>query len=776
MSSITSTIKRMLRVRADSKTSDTRTEASHRAQFVDSGPDVTPIIIDRLEHTRGNPTPRSDLVAIVLPPAHGKTYFAERYGWVDIDSAIPGQVYSATYEQVAATFTNEKNWIKGMKLLADQADNVLRILSFNKVGVILVHCEHQAYRLGIEVVGSFVLPDEIVESSVPKQDTFRRQFTLLGAAVARKLGAEQVTSRNSLENKILKRLKQTGCWVPVDTYQSRKQWERMMARWSPYDIVSSIDKGLVPEGVGYLWSTIKGQVSSGALLQSDDWVVRQMSRFGCEKVSDTVPHYERVHTGERAQGLANVVRCACEVGVDTKLIAEICMRLDGETEEYVSGAIAMACSVNASDSMIKPLLNSMLAIPRKKIVAAASRLISMSKKSNILGWNVTNADRELMFMIGHNTGHKHVGEILNITCPIRLDYADGAVLPGYLYSVDMASVRPVIKRYEHVLGWMSGIATDREGKVTIQSLISREKGLDAVMQAMAWSYLAQAAEVHSRRKEKIYIQRIEDVFTRPPECQDMSRDQISLIHEAYATKWDVSSAVSIARVATAKGGRLAQAMLEVQQHRKMAKWIRDKFKHGVRLKEAYGKVYIEGSENRIVDIAKWAAGAGIEALTRQFTIACLRAGSRWQAIDAASIDWAHWNQGARLATLNRCIRSGGVSSIIAKMWLEVIVGRTLNAQALASNAEEWEMNMAAGEPAPANIHQYLARASSGEYEDISSFDINKFKLLGHTRQIGWKPLYYVSVNSIMLMSKLEPNGSDMSLAMQIEHIGKQIWQ
>ncbi|GFM95188.1 RNA-dependent RNA polymerase, partial [viral metagenome] len=304
--SLSSNIKRMLNVRARSSETGRRSSGSERSLFVDAGPDITPAIISRLQKAKVSGASRADLVGLVLPPGHGKTYFAKRYGWIDIDSLIRGDKYQEVYEAMANKLTSERDWIGSMSTLAEEAAGVLNITCHRDKAVVLLQCEHQAAYLGIRVLGSYVLDDDTVLKSIPADEVFRKQLALLGSAVAREMGAEEVTSRIELEELIISKLTQAGVKLGAQSAKDRKQWQSLMRGWSPSDIIGAVAKNMITDQTAMLWTGNGAGASGCRLMMSDDWVMLQMSDFGSHPESVTVPHFERRNKGMCFQGLANV--------------------------------------------------------------------------------------------------------------------------------------------------------------------------------------------------------------------------------------------------------------------------------------------------------------------------------------------------------------------------------------------------------------------------------------------------------------------------------------
>ncbi|GFM95167.1 RNA-dependent RNA polymerase, partial [viral metagenome] len=646
--SISSTIKRMLSVRTQSITTGERSSNSERALFVDSGPDITPAIISRLQKAQTNNRYRTDLVAIVLPPGHGKTYFAKRYGWIDIDSLIRGERYQEVYESMARRLTSERDWVKSMHTLAAEAGGTLSIMRHASTGVVMLQCEHQAAYLGLRIIGSYVLDDELVQKSIECSDAFRRQLALLGSAVAREMGASRMASRVELEEDILMKLAAIGMETGATSVRDRYQWQALMRSWSALDVITTVNRGAVSAATARFW-TGSGENSSGCrLLMSDDWVMLQLSGFGAHDESITVPHFERKTKTTCCQGIANVSKVACDLGVPAVLLAEVCMRHDHESEEFVSSLISAASSITVSNSMCKQLLYRMLMIPRRKIAKACIKLISMSKRNALLGWDLRDLDRGLLTAISACAaqGDYDCTRLLP-SSPFKMVSGQGRLIPKELTIIDLARARAVIARHKE-LEWLMPVAAQREGYPSVTGLIGNLRGMEAVKAAMYWLAIEQAYVSHSKRRERRIIKAAVLNCEMISKSKIVDRYEIEELAEGLDEKWDPGSAFGVAYLTKAKGD-LTSSLLELVRARRAATWARVRL--GATTAEVVitkSTVGIQGLTKTECELAGWLSGNGKGRV--RLIKAIVMAGIPFEPVAASGLDWRDWSQTIRLGT------------------------------------------------------------------------------------------------------------------------------
>nr|UPO24960.1 P3 [Diaporthe pseudophoenicicola chrysovirus 1] len=754
MSSIVTTIKNMMRVRAFSKSSDTRSENTYRGQFVDAGPDIMPAIVDKLFKAEERIN-RRDFVAVVMPPGHGKTYLAARYGWVDIDSLLPGRKFQELYESLAQTLITSKDWVVGMKQMAEYARQSLDLICHKTNGVVMVHCDHQAATMGLEIVAKFVLPQELVLQEIGMVSPFRSQFMIAGCEVAARLGAEKLTSYSELEDRLICKLSELGVVTGARDHIERLQWEVMTQSFSPTDMVSMVNRGIMSEESARLWKPANEKFNKRWIMQVDDWVMMHLSRYQPEKPSTTVPHFERMHTSERTQGLANVCRVAMEVGGDEREIAEICMIHDGETEEYVTNVIAGYIGILLSESRCKPLLIRLLRVRRQHSRSMWKRVIEMSMRNKILGWELTNNDRSIILGMLQNGGHKQVrSHEIMLNSPVELPTGSGTLKSVIKPVIDVGRVRSVIARCKGQFTEYEGIAASREGKIGISTLIAGKKGIDAVMAAVTWAMLGKASESFSKCKERRSLKNIRMAELDMHEQKDIYnwRDAKRL-YRATHIAWDTESSVAIANVIIAKGGYTVNAMLEVERYRSACEWLRKRLRQKVRLIERHGRLEIEGPASMQIQMALWLAG--IDNEHGELMLQMLSVGNANRVVEAAQIDWSHWNQGARIAAFVRCMNGSKASKRIAMMWLAVETDSQLAEQAVMETCSNWVTGLMEGLPLPLNINEFLREQSNGPIRGRPTKKIARLEYNDKPSIVDWSNMIIVPKSSLDILSKVK---------------------
>jgi len=143
--------------------------------------------------------PRRDYLSyIVLPAGCGKTYLAEKYGFLDIDCCCPPEsrgylmksltIVSDTSEE---TKRESKMWIRAVRM-------TLASMTFTKPTVLLVHDDMTGYMVGAIKLGEFNLPLSYKLARVKGQ--VRKKLVEINDTIHRKfVNADECSSHDEIE-------------------------------------------------------------------------------------------------------------------------------------------------------------------------------------------------------------------------------------------------------------------------------------------------------------------------------------------------------------------------------------------------------------------------------------------------------------------------------------------------------------------------------------------------------------------------------------------------
>ena len=104
---------------------------------------------------------QENLYAFVLPGGHGKTYLAQKYGFIDIDHLVQGPALEELCNIRKRLFTETTvEWVGHNQRWYELCYKTLYMMTFDRPTVIMVHSEECGYELGARVIGTLVLDDK----------------------------------------------------------------------------------------------------------------------------------------------------------------------------------------------------------------------------------------------------------------------------------------------------------------------------------------------------------------------------------------------------------------------------------------------------------------------------------------------------------------------------------------------------------------------------------------------------------------------------------------
>ena len=140
-------------------------------------------ILKRVEERK--PLLRKNLYAMALPGGHGKSYLCKKYGFIDVDDLVHGEVYDKLQSmRKRLVVERSTEWVDHNRLWYAACRKVLDMMVFDRPALILVHTEEAAVELDAYYLGGIVLNSEQFYANISKRAEDSQTF----ACVSRKIG------------------------------------------------------------------------------------------------------------------------------------------------------------------------------------------------------------------------------------------------------------------------------------------------------------------------------------------------------------------------------------------------------------------------------------------------------------------------------------------------------------------------------------------------------------------------------------------------------------
>nr|WSP06969.1 RdRp [Gnomoniopsis castaneae chrysovirus 1] len=120
---------------------------------------------------------RANLFAIVMPAGHGKTHYAERYGFIDIDELVTANQHNGLLLLKKKALSGETTWGEHNKEWLNMVNKTLDLLDYSAANIILVHHEQAAFEIGATVLGCFRLNKAAFEMNIRDREADDKLFS-----------------------------------------------------------------------------------------------------------------------------------------------------------------------------------------------------------------------------------------------------------------------------------------------------------------------------------------------------------------------------------------------------------------------------------------------------------------------------------------------------------------------------------------------------------------------------------------------------------------------
>jgi hypothetical protein len=131
---------------------------------------------DSMQRYRSNIRP--NVYAIVMPAGHGKTFYAARYGLIDIDDMVTARVHNRLVDIRESAVLGASGWEHHNNLWIEKVNATLDLLDTSRPIVILLHHEEVAMEIGAQILAAFRLSRSSFEANIRDRDVTARHFSI----------------------------------------------------------------------------------------------------------------------------------------------------------------------------------------------------------------------------------------------------------------------------------------------------------------------------------------------------------------------------------------------------------------------------------------------------------------------------------------------------------------------------------------------------------------------------------------------------------------------
>lgn len=183
---------------------------------------------------------RPNLGAIILPGCHGKSTFAKKYGFIDIDDLLSAdETNMLNVKRIEMIEQRRMEWSDHNRLWFDMLNSKLDLMPLDKPTVVLCHTEECAIAIGAKPMGAVVLSGEPFEHGLIKsgRDYISKCFSRVNReVVVNKTGTCQLhtaTSYSHIEHLVLAMCNASHVPVGAPFRYSRKYWNDNYSELTP---------------------------------------------------------------------------------------------------------------------------------------------------------------------------------------------------------------------------------------------------------------------------------------------------------------------------------------------------------------------------------------------------------------------------------------------------------------------------------------------------------------------------------------------------------------
>lgn len=134
---------------------------------------------------RYNDRSRDNLYAIVLPAGHGKSHYAKKYGFIDVDNLLGPRRHNELME-LRVRLVNQKSvdWQDHNRVWYSMLNEALDLLDLSEPTMILCHTEELALEVGAQIMGAAILEEGVFKDNIKRRTFAGQQFSAISREVA----------------------------------------------------------------------------------------------------------------------------------------------------------------------------------------------------------------------------------------------------------------------------------------------------------------------------------------------------------------------------------------------------------------------------------------------------------------------------------------------------------------------------------------------------------------------------------------------------------------
>jgi len=150
---------------------------------------------------------RNNLYAIVLPGGHGKSYFADTLGLLDVDKLAAPREHNEL-DDMRKHLINKRSieWSEHNKKWWKMANEQLDMMALDRPTVLLCHNEEFALEVGARVIGIAVLTDHAFEKNIEGRTVRGKAFSRMSREICMRRRMSELSTfntRNELERWVI---------------------------------------------------------------------------------------------------------------------------------------------------------------------------------------------------------------------------------------------------------------------------------------------------------------------------------------------------------------------------------------------------------------------------------------------------------------------------------------------------------------------------------------------------------------------------------------------
>jgi hypothetical protein len=357
---------------------------------------------------------------------HGKTYLAEKYGWIDFDNLVSENRRKSNLSQAIEGLLNKENWHNSRDHIISEANATLDILSYRTNTVLMASDYKTLERLGVTAIRGFVLeetsPDYL--KALSYRDETSRYYSQLNYFIVqdearRGKTYETVRDFKRLELAVLRCLDSSGLpvackWLIRDgPCSGEHDAEYNYDKYSPAELLELVESGVIDRAIiDYLVRCGKFKAHGYGVCDNEWAEVIAPAIVN----STTAPRgFKRVTRKPKAVTVHRMAVAMEKSGGIDPWVHKLVAHHKNSTEEFIQNIVAVVGVIRERaknpDMLIKLLL-----VSEESWMSCYGAIRGLLAKSNrMMGLEVADHDRLMiadLIFCGATSKHMVISEML----------------------------------------------------------------------------------------------------------------------------------------------------------------------------------------------------------------------------------------------------------------------------------------------------------------------------------------------------------------------------